>query len=239
MKRIETKITEGVDGFFSGRAGPARAPMPRPDTERIAEETRRLGANTPAMLERVARVFTGINESAPKVATALAGKAVGSLTWLAARAPKSSTPIGTLMPQIHKPSYSDAQLSKFERSYRAFNEPTSVLEDMKNGEITREGVEYLNDNAPKLMAEIRQKMLEKLATATEPMPYEKRIQLSVLFGIDADPTLSQAFIRTMQASASAQSPHAQGTGAGSGSGRKGRPTDHTTQMTESERIANQ
>ncbi len=193
------------------------------------------------MLERIGQAFAGIHEAAPKVATLLGAAAARNVAFLASKAPKSAVPYATLTPQFEKPRLSDSAVASFARTYRAWDKPETVLDDMAKGAITREGIEVLRECYPKLYREAQEQALTQLADLKTPLSYEKRIQLGLMLAIPSDPSLDPSFVATMQQSKKGTTPAAPtaaapATGARA-SGRHGRAIPMTGYQTESERIA--
>lgn len=240
--RVDAAVKKGVAGVFDrGAAVAARIPMPREEARRIATEVSELASNPERLTDRIERTFRGLADAAPKIATSVGATATRATLYLATKAPKSATPMASATPQLVKPRVDEAELARFARRVEAVSDPMTVLEDMRRGAISREGIEAIREVYPKLFAQMQAEALEHLARATKEPSYEDRLQLGVLLGSPTDPTLVPEFIATMQQmkadAAKAQGGGGQQPSSPKGGGRRPIKIDTDSMRTESERIA--
>lgn len=90
--------------------------------------------------------------------------------------------------QAHMPWIpSRAQINSWSRRVEAAEDPAQVLEDVVNGgHLSIEAVETIREVYPRLYQEAQFRAIEAAQNLTEPMPYHRRVQLSVLFEIPFD-----------------------------------------------------
>lgn len=81
----------------------------------------------------------------------------------------------------------------------------SAFKDLKKGRMTIEQAETIKTVFPEMYQETVQNIMEELPKLKEELPYQKKLQLGILFGIPTDPSLKPEFIAQMQVS------HAQAT----------------------------
>jgi hypothetical protein len=77
---------------------------------------------------------------------------------------------------------------------RAVQDPAGVVDDLARGRVTTEQVETLQAVYPGIYRELQQKAQQSLlehAQAGHPLPFQQRVALGVLLGIDSDPSLAK------------------------------------------------
>lgn len=99
--------------------------------------------------------------------------------------------------QERMPSASDRQ--RFERYARAVDDPMSVIDDMRRGRITREGVEALREVYPKLYGQTQGAVMAAIAERKKPLTYDQEKQLAVLLDIPTSPLYQPATMAAIQA----------------------------------------
>jgi hypothetical protein len=92
------------------------------------------------------------------------------VAYLAQTAPKPPPPPGGVdLLALRRPwAPTGQELSAFARRVEAVKDPVSVLEAMAPGTVTREHVETLREVHPELHAELRGKVLERVASRARP-----------------------------------------------------------------------
>jgi hypothetical protein len=152
---------------------------------------------------------------APVLAGKIQAKTMEAARYLADKAPRSPAIPSPLMRDKWEPSATE--LAKFERYARAVDNPLTVIEDMKNGTLTPEAVDALEAVYPKLYEGIRLALMARVEELQDSLPYDRRIQLGMLFDAPLDPTLQPQFVMGMQAAQDFARPQTQQQGGG---GRK-------------------
>jgi len=135
---------------------------------------------------------------APLAAESMMMKQVVALTYLEKTMPKALVPSSLVSHRKFKPS--DADLSKFARRIEVIMNPFKILDDLGSGTITREQVEALDAVYPKYMSTIRTKVVNALAVNPRNFPYDSRVKLSLLLGMELDPSLTSGAIQSLQSS---------------------------------------
>lgn len=91
-----------------------------------------------------------------------------------------------------------AQADEFLRYVEATLDPVSVIDDLAAGTVSREGAEALRKVYPSIFEKVQSEITSQLTTATEPVPYQARVQLGILFDLPTDRTLTPEFVSRMQ-----------------------------------------
>jgi hypothetical protein len=104
------------------------------------------------------------------------------------------------LPALRRPwAPTGQELSAFARRVEAVKDPVSVLEAMASGTVTREHVETLREVYPELHAELRGKVLERVASRTAPVTYQQRLALGFLLGEPMDSSTTPEAVAFYQA----------------------------------------
>lgn len=149
------------------------------------------------LLEYAAQSFPELEDAAPRTKQMVTQHIINMVQYLDSKLPKNATfnPTG-LSKRDWTPS--TLELAKFARVLKAVSDPLSVLEDLEDGTITREGAEALRVLKPNLYAQIQDQVMEQIATSEDTVPYEKRLQLGILLDIDSDASLNGHNIAGLQ-----------------------------------------
>jgi hypothetical protein len=161
-----------VDELF-GPTKMADGGKPKDRSEALAakgETLSKLAANPELLAASIRENMGGAADASPQLADALAVQATAALNHLQAVIPKP--PAGNVIPALgQKWRPSDAEVSRFERHYRATVDPLSVFADLRKGSITAEAIASLQAVYPQLTEKLRTSVLERLAARTDPLPY--------------------------------------------------------------------
>ncbi len=237
---FDAQVTKAVDTFIQKAAPatlrvvpaatrimqetPLAAPLKRVagDDKRAAykkrvAELRHLSTDPKGFADQLATSLRHVTDAAPKLATVIQAKTSQAAAFLLEKAPKNPLPpTGFSVLKEWEPA--DSQIAKWARYYAAVADPMSVLEDLKSGTVSQEGVETLKVVYPKLYDYVKRKVIERVSEAETPPPYRDRISLSILFDVPLDPTMRPDFIAMIKAQHDAQQqqqPLQQGGGSGS------------------------
>lgn len=227
IQKVTNKMDEGVIGFFakaaksaSKRGLPAymireqaKADNKRIDKRNSVEQTPasiyaekkntmdQMRKNPAILTQRIESVTAPMQQTAPKAAESFKATAIRANQFLnnkMPQAPSQRVGAGTLNPIKWEPT--KPEMAKFARYAKAVDNPLSVVDDLSNGKMNREGVEALKAVYPEMHAELKQKFVDEIGKQDKPLPYQARLQLSILLDIPADYTLQPEFIAKTQAS---------------------------------------
>jgi hypothetical protein len=130
-----------------------------------------------------------VSESgAPQIVESVKLKSVEAVSYLLSVMPKPLTPNNPLVKSKgFKPS--SMEMTKFARQVKVALDPMSVIDDLNNNSLTTDQVEVLANVYPKLLEEIKFRVIEGVSENPMEVPYNKRLKLSLLLGLDLDPSL--------------------------------------------------
>lgn len=214
LRTSEGRIARGVAAVVSGKkiklpAGPGTALAAKAVTSLLSEKdpekrakayNATLGELADATLPgRVEAGMDGLKptgEFVPKATQAAADSYRRAVGVVLARAPVRPT-VG-LFGDTELPYVSDTQLQEWEDVYRGALDPIGVLEAAEEGELSQEMVDAADAAAPALMTHIRSLIVEAVGGNGDEVSYETKVQLSTLFKMPLDPTMTPSYVTAMQ-----------------------------------------
>lgn len=150
-----------------------------------------------ALIEKASESYPDFQNTAPETKQQITQNLVAMVQYLDSKLPKNSTLTpNNLIKREWSPS--DLELSKFEKILEAVQNPLSILDDLKNGTITREAAEAIRVLKPQLYAQIQQKAMQEINNSKETIPYQKRLILGILLDIESDASLNGQNIAGLQ-----------------------------------------
>lgn len=155
----------------------------------------------PEEKEKLTRSVLGeLDDVAPEIANHLSNKLMSLASFMASKIPSGAQSINPLQPQVSADyNLSNEQAITYMRYLRASDNPYSVVEDIKNGVFNKEGIETLRVLYPKIFESIVRQSLEKIANTKEPIPFNKKVAIGVMFGLDyVDPSMDFNFAKILQ-----------------------------------------
>lgn len=92
------------------------------------------------------------------------------------------------------------EMAKFARIVRAVEDPLTLLDDLERGDVAPEAVEAVKATAPAVFSRIQEELMVAVASLPEDqgLPYQTRLQLSVLFDAPIDSTQAPGFTMAME-----------------------------------------
>lgn len=224
LASLESAVTSRISGAvdkFLGAAGTASRVVPVvADARRTVAAMRAasaLASNPAEMPDRIAKAQgPEVGAVAPQTAGLAAATSTRAAAFLASKVPAgigSRSSVGE-----PKRRYSQDDIEKFSRYLRAFERPLdSVVDDMKEGRVSREAVEFLRAVHPQVYRKLGESVsaeISKREARGEKIPYEKKLRLSILLEAVTDDTLDPAFIAAVQAAHATEAQPDTGSSAG-------------------------
>jgi hypothetical protein len=157
-----------------------------------------LATNPAAHFEETSKLAP-LAKHAPVIATKIAVKQGQAVKFLQSKLPPQTiaTPLSAARPTV----IGDMEKASFLRSLKAVQRPLSVLEDMKDGQLSKEGVEALKAVWPETYDDLRTKVLDRVAemqTEGKGPSYQQRLQIGQLFDAAVDPTQRPEVVAAVQ-----------------------------------------
>jgi len=168
-----------VDVFAQSREYEAR----RRETERMALHVADLARRPELLQAEIGRIVGGSANDAPNTSIAMASAAARASAALAARAPKPRSSGASLAPHLERARFDDAAIRKFARQLEGVRRPLSLLEDLRDGNVSRDKVEVVREVYPKLFGQIQEQIMTAVASADAPPPTELAVRLGSMFDV--------------------------------------------------------
>lgn len=211
-KAQDDEMRRAVDKVFKGGGSAPASPMGSQDFgskrmrqpsgegyNRRVDEIRRFATDPQALMERVSGNLGPVAQLAPGIAAQMSATASRAVAYLAKQAevpPKTG-------PLAHEWDPPEADRFAFEQKLAVVQEPMSVLKFAAAGELTEDQVEAMKAVYPRFADEVTMLALEKMAEGPARVPYEARLMLQMLTGVDPDGTFSPEAIAGNQAAITA------------------------------------
>lgn len=219
-KQNARKVGQSIDNFFSGTVSARKATklgsisallQSQNNTEKtdrkkafkeLSTNLKDMQADPEKLHKRLVVANSALSLAAPETAQVVAERLSKAVSFLSQKMPKDFRPVPSLgSAREYEPT--SMELAKFERYVQAVDRPMSVLEDLERGTLTREHVEALEAVYPRLLTEIRLKIMDKLGAGAS-VPYNRRIQMGLLLGIPTDSSLDAKTVLALQQNFGAQ-----------------------------------
>jgi hypothetical protein len=164
--------------------------------EERVKQVRGAQADAAGLVDRVSAASQPIAHAAPQTTAMMAIGARRAVDFLASRIPQGR--LDPIQPLVRQGRVPEQARARWLRYARAVDDPISVVDDIGDGMINREGVEVLRELYPAIYQRVQQAVTEQLAAMDEPVPYAQRLQLGILLGIPADRSLEPGMVQTLQ-----------------------------------------
>lgn len=200
---FSTSLKKSVATFFQSdiKAGARLAPAwSKNDVDKEIDEVRKAVANTDFVTASIQRNTNLLSGVAPTVAMHMQVQAQNAAAFLANALPTDRNPARLLTPNAAnvEPHYAASEVDRFMRYKRVLTNPKTVIEDMQNGHLSPDSVTALKAVYPTLYNQITQDAMEAVAASKHAIPYNKRVQLSILLGKALDPSLEPNNMQLLQ-----------------------------------------
>jgi hypothetical protein len=170
--------------------GPKR---PRLTFEKAAQRVREAEGNPLIIEQRVRSVAGPWASQAPGVYGSLLSSAMRAQSFLASKLPPPRTDPYSLTPQLEQDELSDTEKYDFVQYAKAVADPIDVLKDVADGTVTETQVEALQAVYPQLYAQMRTEVLRRVADLSQPLDYEKSVNIGTLLNVDTNEVMTGEF----------------------------------------------
>ena len=136
---------------------------------------------------------------------------LNAANFLLEKAPKN--PFAGQMAALARPwEPSQTALNKWYRYVEAIERPQHIIEELAGGNVMPEHVEAMAAVYPKLLEDLKQRMLSRMSELQDTLPYSKRLALSGFLGPDILGMTSEQLMLLQGLHQSAQAPRMAGGG---------------------------
>jgi hypothetical protein len=198
-RMITEKFALGLGKALTSRAVTRSITNIANEQGRYTERTEALAENLDpvAFADRSAASLQTLS-SAPNIQYALMNKISMANDYLQTQVPKDPLAAMYINPSFSKWKPTSQDIAKFNRVYEAVENPMGAMNKFADGMITSEEVQALKSVHPEIYQQMQQITVEALTGMKEPVAYEKRLGLGLMFEVPVDPTLSPEYINYIQ-----------------------------------------
>lgn len=161
-------------------------------------ELRRALANMPTTEAKMHEALAPVRSFDMQLADLMYQTSMRRLNFLAAKLPKNPG-IGSRVQDWEDYRPAAYEQMRFARYVAATEDPLSVLKSLETGTITPEEVEALEVVYPELFNYTVATIIQYLPQLQRDLPYDKKVQLSILFKVPIDSSTRPEFVKSMQA----------------------------------------
>lgn len=200
------------DSFISHDMSEAKPKKPKTQIEAYKNTVRNLeqfNANPESLIERSNKATVALYDAAPETSAALDTIAVNSAAFLQSKIPKRLQQPSALQELTKDRLPSSFEMSKFMRYVKGVEKPMDVIKELEAGFVNREGIEAIKVVYPNIFQELQDSILKQTSNPKVTVPYNKKIQLGILFDVPTDPSMDPTNIGALQAPFIAQAQNQQ------------------------------
>jgi hypothetical protein len=178
----------------------AQVMLSKSEFEEKRKEIGTLTSNPKALVDYMVENTSGIYNAAPQVSQAMQINVMNALQFLKAKMPAAKSE----MPLSPKFEPTPQERGKFSQYYAAVNDPISVLKQVKNGSLSNESMEALQQVHQKLLTYMRQVMYDHWEKADVlHLPYGQKLSIAKFLNVPLDENMTTLGITANQMAISA------------------------------------
>lgn len=192
IQKVDARVGSSIRGFFGSATPKALPAASEVATEKgfaktVAQVTS-WQAEPEKLAQQMGRSLGELPHAAPNLSTAMTVQASRVAKFLYDKLPVGMTDPYSLNPAKQDLLVSEAEREQYAVYHRAALEPDSVFRSLEHGMVTPEEAEALQVCWPNLFAEAQEQI--RAEAGKRELPYEKEVQLGVLFDVPTVPELA-------------------------------------------------
>jgi hypothetical protein len=173
--------------------------------------------NPQALQAEIERTLAPVGHQQPEVAIAMAKRVAEDHAWMVQQLPAGYGPKRPLTPLAETHPLPQSEKKRIVSYAQALSNPLSVLDKLSQGNVDWHGLEALKARRPELYQSMRESVAVACAQQQKPLPYKRRVMLSLAFEFQGDESLGA--VGAIQASSSALAAPAPGGAPSGGTGK--------------------
>ena len=206
-RQSEGRVGRALSGFARG-GQKAVSPPELSSYARKAAEVQRAVTDPSTLATRIGGNLGDLRTRAPKLADAMTETALSGLALLRDKMPPA-IPGDPMNPNAKPPMPPPAQREQWLRYYHAVKDPDGVVDDLRDGRLSIEGVEVLQQVYPEKYASIQRTTFDAMANGKlKNLTHQQRIGLGMMLQLPTDNSLDPSYILARQSAF--QAPQAAG-----------------------------
>lgn len=164
-----------------------------------AADLRQLALDKPRLEASIRNTLDDVAIKAPRVTEAAVRSAVGKVDYLSKKLPVQET----AGPWASQPYVSQTEAEDFNDLALAVASPETLMDDLHRGTLSKKKVDGVRETSPTIFADFAQAAVQEqldLWAAGKEIPFEDKMQLSILLGVQTDPMQDPRMVARIQAS---------------------------------------
>jgi hypothetical protein len=195
---LDDRIRQGVKAFLRGEKTASQSTARKVSAEEL-QRIHDVVRSPEAVAARAESAIGPLQRSAPKLATQIATRISAVAAYLANALPKPRrTMTGGFGPSSIIP-LSDSDMLRARHILETVENPSSVVDRMLDGNLSREHVDTLRVAHPDVYERIRRHLIEHGSELREQLPVQRQVMLSLLFGVAVTEAMLPENVRAFQA----------------------------------------
>ncbi len=200
------RVASAVDGLVKAKgafakAAPAAAVAGEAHHDRFKKRIQDLSwamGNPDAFERRVWDNLAPVRALDLRLADQMIGVEQRKVAFLHAKAPKNPG-IGNSLQQRDKWKPGAAEVARFLKMAEVVDDPVVAFDRAAKGKLTMDDVEALKTVYPEAYQAMRLELVARASELREELPYAKRVQLSIFFGVPVDSIMRPETVQAIQA----------------------------------------
>ena len=222
--------TDAVDGAIRNALGDEATGLTHAQQfARLSQKIVAQASSPEAMMQHHSDVIGTLGSAHPELGQALAAQMATTVQHLSDILPKPKTTASPFQSaRDYQPSH--AELHEFKKRLAVMNDPIHVMDELKDGTLTAGQIATAQIVHPAILGRIQSEIGDEANAGTTALPYDKRVQLSLLAGQPMDPALKNlSAIQSIYGATPAPQPQGSpGSGPVSKNGKFNMSTDRET-----------
>lgn len=194
---LDAALDNGARGFLTGKG--AGAATQKTMTSGQIRAIRDAVQDPTVVQSRVAAALGNLPRTSPKLAAAVSSAMMRNAAFLRDTLPKEPAPIGPVFGPREPRPLSDSELRSATAKIEAVDNPESVVEHLKSGDLTLEHVEALKVGHPDVYQRMQQYIRDHGAELRPKLTVQQEVALSLLFDQPVNESMLPENVRAFQA----------------------------------------
>jgi len=154
--------------------------------------------STPAAMSQAIEQMSGDSQNMPEIKLAIGMRIQTATQYLTSNIPADPLAAFAVGPQKSYWKPSDMEVAKFLRKAEAVDNPVQVINRLGDGTVTKDEVDAIKNVHPEIYNQLQGSIINAIMEKGDQIPYQRRVQLNLLFGIPTDYSMTPEFISKMQ-----------------------------------------
>lgn len=196
--RVDAELSKGAKAVVEGN-GTSRGL--KTFTQDEIRDIRNAALNPASVQSKIADAIHGMSDYAPKIAAEVATSVARVASYLALALPKDQPPMGPIFTTKNTDRiFSDTEIRKASAAIEVAQDPSIVLDRMRDGLLANDHVKALKAMHPQTFYKIQNFLMEHATELRPEMSIQQQVTMSILFQKPIAKVMERSNITALQAS---------------------------------------